>query len=88
MFNCKQRKTPLPMYVGLTVHAEKRKRSLVDKLYDIGLSIAYRRVLEISNAVGNYVCQLFHEQGVVCPPNLQSGHFTTDAVDTIDHNPS
>ena len=62
VFNCKQRKTPLPMYVGLTVHAETRKRVFVDKLYDIGLSIAYRRVLEISTAVGNSACQQFHEQ--------------------------
>ena len=61
---------------------------LVDKLHDLGLSIAYRRVLEISTAVGNSVCQQFHKQGVVSPPNLQSGHFTTAAVVNIDHNPS
>ena len=51
---------------------------MIDKLYDIGLSISYDRLLSISNHLGNDVC----------PPKLRRGLFTTSAVDNIDHNPS
>ena len=70
------------------VHAETRKRGLVDKLYDLGLSISYNRVLEISTAMGNRVCAQFEEENAVCPINLRTGLFTTSALDNIDHNPS
>ena len=74
--------TPLPTYVGLMLHAETRKRGLVDKL------ISYDRVLRLSAQMGNSVCQLYHIEQVVCPPTLRSNVFTTAAVDNIDHNPS
>ena len=70
-------------------HAETRKRTLVDKLYNLGLSISYDRVLELSTDMGgNSVCARFESEGVVCPPKLLKGVFTTAAVDNIDHNPS
>jgi hypothetical protein len=62
VYNSKQMEPPLPIYVGLTVHAETRKRFLVDKLHDLGLSISYHRILEISTAAGNSVCQQYHDQ--------------------------
>ena len=80
--------TPLPTYVGLMLHAETRKRGLVDKLFSLGLSISYDRVLRLSAQMGNSVCQLYHIEQVVCPPTLRSNVFTTAAVDNIDHNPS
>ena len=42
------REPPLPIYVGLLLHGETRKRSLVDKFYDLGLAVSYDRVLSIS----------------------------------------
>lgn len=84
----KSRETPLPMYVGLTIHAKTRKRELVETLFDLGLSISYDRVMEVSTQVGNSVCEQYHQDQVVCPPNLRQGLFTTAAVDNIDHNPS
>ena len=80
--------TPLPTYVGLMLHAETRKRGLVDKLFSLGLSISYDIVLRLSAQMGNSVCQLYHIEQVVCPPTLRSNVFTTAAVDNIDHNPS
>ena len=80
--------TPLPTYVGLMLHAETRKRGLVDKLFSLGLNISYDRVLRLSAQMGNSVCQLYHIEQVVCPPTLRSNVFTTAAVDNIDHNPS
>lgn len=84
----KARETPLPIYVGLTVHARTRKRDLVETLFDLGLSISYDRVMAISTAMGNVVCEQYHREQVVCPPNLRQGLFTTAALDNIDHNPS
>ena len=42
-------------------------------LHENGISISYDRVLV---------------DGVVCPPILRKGLFTTSAMDNIDHNPT
>ena len=80
----KARETPVPIYVGLTVHARSRKRDLIDTLFDLGLSISYDRVMEISTAMNNRICEQYHSDHVVCPPNLQQGLFVTAAIDNID----
>ena len=80
--------TPLPTYIGLLLHAQTRKRDLVDRLFSLGLSISYDRVLRISAELGNSLCQRFHIDQVVCPPLFKGNVFTTSAVDNIDHNPS
>ena len=84
----KERETPLPVYVGLTVHAQTRKKELVDSMFTLGLSVSYSRVLEISSELASKACSQFQRDGVVCPMKLRSGLFTTAAVDNIDHNPS
>ncbi|KAG0715880.1 hypothetical protein GWK47_010917 [Chionoecetes opilio] len=50
------RKTPLPIYLGVMVHTKTRKRELVDRLYYLGLSISYYRVLAISTELGDKIC--------------------------------
>ena len=80
--------TPLPIYIGLLLHAQTHKRDLVDRLFNLGLSISYDRVLRLSAEMGNSVCQRFHMEQVVCPPMLKGSVFTTAAVDNLDHNPS
>ena len=87
-YHAKERETPLPMYVGILLHAETRKRGLVDKLCDLGLSVSYNRVLEISSELGNKVSAQFQAGNVVCSLNVKRNLFTTSAVDNIDHNPS
>jgi len=84
----KTRETPLPIYVGLTVHTRTQKRDLIDTLLDLGLSISYDRVLEILTAMNNHVCEQYNCDCVVCPPNLRQGLPTTGAIDNIDHNPT
>lgn len=61
---------------------------LVDKLYRLGLSVSYDRVMQISADLGNSVCDQFEKEGVVCPSMLKKSLFTTGSVDNIDHNPS
>lgn len=88
IFHSKERETPLPTYIGLLLHAETRKRGLIDKMSNLGLSISYNRVLEISTEMGNLVSARFREEQVLCPSILKKTLFTTSAVDNIDHNPS
>ncbi len=47
--------TPLPVYIGLMIHAKTRKKDLVDELFDLGLCISYDRVLSLSAQMGNRV---------------------------------
>ena len=84
----KSRETPLPIYIGLSLHAKTPSRDLVEKLHELGLSISYDRVLTISTDLGNSICRQYHQDDVVCPPSLRKGLFTSSAVDNIDHNPS
>ncbi|KAK3730385.1 hypothetical protein QZH41_004674 [Actinostola sp. cb2023] len=84
----KSRETPLPIYVGLSIHAKTRSRDLVENMHDLGLSVSYDRVLAISTDLGNEVCRRYKDEGAVCPSNLRLDLFTTAAVDNIDHNPS
>ena len=84
----RDRETPLPTFIGLKIYAETRSRSLIDATSKIGLSISYDRVMFISTDAANSVCSRFEQDGVVCPPKLREGLFTTGALDNIDHNPS
>ena len=78
---------PVPRYIGLMLHANSRKRELIDRLNHLGLCISCDRVLRLSAQMGNSVCELFQRENVVCPPSLHGRVFTTAAVDNIDHNP-
>jgi len=80
--------TPLPLYVAMKIHAETRKRELIDTFFNLGLCVSYDRMLQISASLGNTVCSLFDLNIGPCPPTLRKGLFTTAAVDNIDHNPS
>ena len=42
----------------------------------------------MSSNVANGLCTQYERDGVVCPPQLRKGVFTTGQVDNIDHNPS
>jgi hypothetical protein len=84
----KNRETPLPIYLGMMIHANTRKRELVDTLFHLGLSISYDRVMDIFMDMANEAASQYENDGVVCPLILRDGLFTTAAVDNIDHNPS
>ena len=67
------RESPLPIYVGLSIHAKTRSCDLVETLYNLGISVSYDRVLSISTQLGNEVCRRYHEDKAMCPPNLRLG---------------
>ena len=83
-----KREPAFPVYLGLSVYSKYRKESLVNLLFENGLSISYDRVLEITNLVGESVIKTYERNGIVCPLNLKKGTFTSSAIDNIDHNPT
>ena len=74
--------------MGLMVHLRTRKISLIEELNKYGLSISYKRILEIQNSITNQLCILYNLQRSVCPPRLQENIFKVSAIDNLDHNPS
>ena len=65
-----------------------RERQLVDSLFALGVSASYDRVMDITTALGNNVCEYYQTIDTVCPPQILKGQFVTAAADNIDHNPS
>jgi len=53
------KETPVSIYIALVIHAETRKRTLIDKFHKLGLWISYDRVLQISANLANNVCNQF-----------------------------
>ena len=64
----------LPVYLGILMHTKTRKRALVESLYELGLSVSYDRVLEISTDVGTKICEFYDRLKTVCPHSLSRVH--------------
>ena len=82
----KHRETPLPLYVGLSIHTLTRSKKIINNLHRLGISVSYSRVIELENSLTNALCKQFEEEDVVCPAQLRKGLFTVGALDNIDHN--
>ena len=59
---------------------------MVEMLHDHGMSISYDKALQISAQLGDATVSKHVEEGVVCPPVLRKGLFTTAVMDNIDHS--
>lgn len=82
------REPPLPIYLGFNIHSLTRSKTLINKLYQLGLSISYDRVMEIEEWLATSVSERFREDGCVAPACLRKNIFTVAALDNLDHNPS
>ena len=82
------REPPLPLYIGFNIHSLTRSKTLITRLYQLGLSVSYDRILEIEDWLATSVSERFEEDSCICPPNLRKGLFSVAALDNIDHNPS
>ena len=82
----KDRETPLPLYIGLNIHTQTRSKKILNSLHKLGISISYKRVIEVENSLGSSICKRFEDEGIVCPSQLRKGLFTVGALDNIDHN--
>ena len=83
-----EREPPLPIYIGINVHALSRSKTLIQQLYQIDISVSYDRIIEIEDWIATSTCERFIEDGVVTPACLRKGLFTVGALDNLDHNPS
>ena len=83
-----KREPPIPIYIGLNIHSLTRSKTLITKLYQLGLSISYDRLMEIEDWLATSVTERFEEDGCVSPACLKKGLFSVGALDNIDHNPS
>ena len=63
--------------MGMAVYAKTRERTLVEMLHDYVMSISYNRLLDISAHLGDATVTKYMGDGVVCPPALRKGLFTT-----------
>lgn len=83
-----EQETPLPLYLGLMLH-QRGGKNVVDKMYQLGISVSYKRVQQIEKNVASTVCEHFNQLGdSVCPSGLMHSLFTYAAIDNIDHNTS
>ncbi|KAJ8379036.1 hypothetical protein AAFF_G00232050 [Aldrovandia affinis] len=94
---CIEQAIPLTLlqFVAMLEHGADIKSQLRFGASKTDLAIAqllqyncYARVLEISAQLGDATVSKYVEDGVVCPPVLRKGLFTTSAMDNIDHNPT
>ena len=79
---------PVVQYLALLIHAQTRKKELIDKLCNLELCISHDRVLQISTELGNAIGAFYKETNNVCLLKFRNGLFTTGCVDNINHNPS
>ena len=82
------REPPLPLYVGLRIHSSTRSKTLIEKMYQMGISVSYDRIMEIEDWLVSSLCQHYKEDGCVSPACLRKGIFSVGALDNLDHNPS
>ena len=78
--------TPVPLYLGLSAYAKTRKNSIIDKLFELGISVSFDRGLSITLNMANHATSQYREEKVVCQLILRLNLFSTAGVDNIDHN--
>ncbi|KAJ7386171.1 hypothetical protein OS493_010564 [Desmophyllum pertusum] len=84
----KAHEPPLPLYIGFNVHAMTRSRTLIAKLYQMGISVFYQRIMKLEDMLATSISERFEMDGCVAPACLRKGVFTIGALDNLDHNPS
>ena len=76
----RKRETPAAIYLGIKIHAETRKRTLIDTFHKMGLCISYDHVLTISTDLVNSACASYQREVIVCPQILKKYVFCTAAT--------
>ena len=73
----------LPLYIAMKIHGVTYKRNHIDTLFDFGMCDSYNHLLQLMSNIANGIKQHFTMDGVVCPPKMCNGLFTTAAVATL-----
>ena len=61
-----------------------RSKKIIDALHTLGLSISYKRVLQIEKQTASSVCQRFANTGKVIPTNSLGCKYVVAAIDNLD----
>ena len=78
------RETPLPIYVGLKLYATVRSKTLIDRLFNLGICVSYERCLEICNDMAISLLEKYNQNKVFIASTLKLKLFTIIAKDNID----
>ena len=57
---------------------------MISDISKLGMRISQERFVQLSVGMGNTVIDMNEKEGVVLPPNLRKGLFSTTSVDNID----
>ena len=77
--------TPFAVGLGILVHKETRNKKMIEYLYDLGLSMSYKKVMKIENGLGNMIVEKQNSnEGVYIPDNLTQNSCLHFAIDNID----
>ena len=79
---------PLPLCAGLSILSSTRSKTLIEKMYRMGISVSYDRIMEIEDWLASSLCERFKEDGCISPAFLRKEIFSMGAHDNLDHNPS
>ena len=55
------REPPLPLYVRLCIHSSTRCKTLIKKMYQLGISVSYDRVIQIEEQLAKSLCERYKE---------------------------
>ena len=79
---------PLPLCAGLSILSSTRSKTLIEKMYRMGISVSYDRIMEIEDWLASSLCERFKEDGCISPAFLRKEIFSMGAHNNLDHNPS
>ena len=71
----KRRETPVMMYNTLKIYATVRSKTLINHLFDIGICIPYKRLLEITKQIYGGLMKSFERYRTFVPNHLRKGKF-------------
>ena len=78
----KARETPVPIYIGLKLYTTVRSRTLIDKLFHLGICVSYARVLDICDSISSLMLEKYEKEKVFVPQMLKLNVFTIIAKST------
>ena len=74
-------KTPIPLYLGLALHAQDRQKRLIGELHQLVLTVFYSLIMDVRKKFTQAVSKRFKDEGVVVPTNCKRRIFTTATTD-------
>ena len=83
----REREPPLPVYVGVNIHATARNKKTIENYAQLGIRITYDLVLQLEYFLKRNLGEQFKEDNIACQSQLRKEIFAFGATDNLDHNP-